>query len=78
MAIAAPLAGHVCRWSERVALAGDQCELGIVAPAQGERVAALVDDDRLPPAILAIVLGRDHQATDRDLGPDSDRKADIA
>jgi hypothetical protein len=38
----------------------------------------LVDDDRLPPAILVIVLGRDHQATDRDLGPDSDRKADIA
>ena len=38
-------------------LAGDQWELRKVAPAQGERVAALVDDDRLPPAVLAIVLG---------------------
>ena len=51
-------------------LAGDQCELRKVAPAQGERVAALVDDDSLPPAILAIVLWRDHQAADRDLGPE--------
>ena len=50
--------------------AGDQWELRKIAPAQGERVAALVDDDRLPPAVLAIVLGRDHQAADRDLGPE--------
>ena len=51
-------------------LAGDQCELRKVTPAQGERVAALVDDDSLPPAVLAIVLGRDHQAADGDLGPE--------